>query len=151
MNDGNVSMIDVGDKDDTNRTAVAEGTIRMKKNTLNKITSGDIPKGDVFSVAKTAGIMGAKKTSNLLPLCHPLPIENVEVKIDVKQSLPGLKIRTIAKYRGKTGVEMEAMTGCSISLLTIYDMIKGIEKGVEISSVKLIQKKGGKSGEWERK
>lgn len=145
-----VSMVDVGDKDDTDRSAVAEGRILMKEDTLNRITSGKVPKGDVFSVARTAGIMGAKKTSSLLPLCHPLPVESVEINICEQNSPAGLKVTSNVKYRGKTGVEMEALTGCSIALLTIYDMIKGIERGVKIKSVRLLEKKGGTSGEWKR-
>lgn len=145
-----VSMIDVGEKEDTDREAVAEGRVSMSKETLDKVLSGQVPKGDVLNVSKTAGIMGAKKTSDLLPLCHPLPVESVEVDIKKDESLPGLRVISSVKYRGKTGVEMEALTACSISLLSIYDMIKGIERGVEIHSVRLLEKRGGASGEWTR-
>ncbi|MFW6111757.1 MAG: cyclic pyranopterin monophosphate synthase MoaC [Candidatus Bipolaricaulota bacterium] len=143
-----VKMIDVGDKPDTDREAIATGSIEMKPETREKVISGELVKGNVLSVARTAGIMAAKKTSELLPLCHPLPISNVEVDIEPGNS--GLSVKARVNYRGKTGVEMEALTGCSVALLTIYDMVKNQERGMKIKEVKLIEKSGGQSGNWKR-
>lgn len=141
-----VKMIDVGDKSDTDREAVAAGYIEMSPQTREKVVSGELVKGNVLSVARTAGIMAAKKTSELLPLCHPLPITNVEVDIEPDNS--GLSVEVRVNYRGKTGVEMEALTGCSVALLTIYDMVKNQERGMRIKEVKLLEKSGGQSGDW---
>jgi cyclic pyranopterin phosphate synthase len=143
-----VKMIDVGDKSDTDREAVAAGHIEMSPQTREKVVSGELVKGNVLSVARTAGIMAAKKTSELLPLCHPLPITNVEVDIEPDNS--GLSVEVRVNYRGKTGVEMEALTGCSVALLTIYDMVKNQERGMRIKEVKLLEKSGGQSGDWKR-
>lgn len=143
-----VKMIDVGDKSDTDREAVAAGYIEMSPQTREKVVSGELVKGNVLSVARTAGIMAAKKTSELLPLCHPLPITNVEVDIEPDNS--GLSVEVRVNYRGKTGVEMEALTGCSVALLTIYDMVKNQERGMRIKEVKLLEKSGGQSGDWKR-
>lgn len=143
-----VKMIDVGDKPDTDREATAAGSIEMSPETREKVISGELVKGNVLSVARTAGIMAAKKTSELLPLCHPLPITNVEVDIEPGNS--GLSVEVRVNYRGKTGVEMEALTGCSVALLTIYDMVKNEEKGMKINEVKLLEKSGGQSGDWKR-
>lgn len=148
MSEEDVRMIDVGDKDDTDREARASGLIEMTKDTRKKVLSGELEKGNVFAVARTAGIMAAKKTSELLPLCHPLPITNVDV--DIEPSDSGFTVEVTVNYRGKTGVEMEALTGCSIALLTIYDMVKSEEKGMEIREVKLLEKSGGQSGDWKR-
>lgn len=148
MSEKDVRMIDVGDKDDTDREARASGSIEMSEETREKVLSGELEKGNVVAVARTAGIMAAKKTSELLPLCHPLPITNVDV--DIEPSDPGFTVEVTVNYRGKTGVEMEALIGCSIALLTIYDMVKSEEKGMEIREVKLLEKSGGQSGDWKR-
>ncbi|MFP4631532.1 MAG: cyclic pyranopterin monophosphate synthase MoaC [Candidatus Acetothermia bacterium] len=148
MSQEDVRMIDVGDKDDTNREAVAVGSIEMKDETRKKVLNGELVKGNVLSVARTAGIMAAKRTSDLLPLCHPLPINNVEV--DIKPDTTGLAVEVTVNYRGKTGVEMEALTGCSVALLTIYDMVKNEERGMVVREVKLTEKSGGQSGHWKR-
>lgn len=147
-NGDDVKMIDVGDKSDTDREAVAAGYIEMSPQTREKVVSGELVKGNVLSVARTAGIMAAKKTSELLPLCHPLPITNVEV--DIVPDNSGLSVEVRVNYRGKTGVEMEALTGCSVALLTIYDMVKNQERGMRIKEVKLLEKSGGRSGDWKR-
>src|SRR6056297_1919113 len=148
MDEEDIRMIDVGQKDDTDRQALASGSIEMTQSTLQKVLSGDLVKGNVIAAAKTAGIMAARRTSDLLPLCHPLPINNVEVEIDPEDSK--LTVQVKVSYRGKTGVEMEALTGCSVALLTIYDMVKNVEKSMRINDVKLVEKSGGKSGHWKR-
>jgi len=148
MSQEDVRMIDVGDKDDTNREAVAVGSIEMEDETREKVLNGELVKGNVLSVARTAGIMAAKRTSDLLPLCHPLPINNVEV--DIESGDYGLSVEVSVNYRGKTGVEMEALTGCSVALLTIYDMVKNEERGMVVREVKLMEKSGGRSGHWKR-
>lgn len=148
MNEEEVRMIDVGDKDDTDREARASGTIEMSEGTREKVLSGELAKGNVLAVARTAGIMAAKRTSELLPLCHPLPITNVD--IDIEPGDTGLTAEVAVNYRGKTGVEMEALTGCSVALLTIYDMAKSEEKGMKINDIKLLEKSGGQSGDWKR-
>ncbi len=148
MSQEDVRMIDVGDKADTNREAVAVGSIEMKEETREKVLNGELVKGNVLSVARTAGIMAAKRTSDLLPLCHPLPINNVDV--DIESGEYGLSVEVSVNYRGKTGVEMEALTGCSVALLTIYDMVKNEERGMVVREVKLMEKSGGQSGHWKR-
>ncbi len=146
--DGSASMVDVGDKAETMREAIAEGTITMKAETLELIRQGDMKKGDVIGVARIAGIMAAKQTSNLIPLCHPLMLTKIAVDIEEDASLPGLRVQSTVRLSGKTGVEMEALTACSVACLTIYDMAKAADKGMEIGGIKLIKKTGGKSGEW---
>lgn len=146
--DGSASMVDVGDKAETVREAIAEGTITMKPETLELIRQGDMKKGDVIGVARIAGIMAAKQTSNLIPLCHPLMLTKIAVDIEEDASLPGLRVQSTVRLSGKTGVEMEALTACSVACLTIYDMAKAADKGMEIGGIKLIKKTGGKSGEW---
>lgn len=148
MSQEDVRMINVGDKDDTNREAIAVGSIEMKDETREKVLNGELVKGNVLSVARTAGIMAAKRTSDLLPLCHPLPINNVEV--DIEPGDYGLSVEVSVNYRGKTGVEMEALTGCTVALLTIYDMVKNEERGMVVREVKLTEKSGGQSGHWKR-
>ncbi len=148
MDEKNIRMIDVGSKDDTDREAVAGGRIEIEEGALKKVLSGDLVKGNVIAAAKTAGIMAAKKTSSLLPLCHPLPIDNVNVDIEPYER--GLYVEVAIRYRGKTGVEMEALTGCSVALLTIYDMVKNEDRKMVIGDVKLLEKSGGKSGDWHR-
>ncbi|MEP2978746.1 MAG: cyclic pyranopterin monophosphate synthase MoaC [Lentilitoribacter sp.] len=146
--DGSASMVDVGDKTETVREAIAVGTITMNAETLDLILKGDMKKGDVIGVARIAGIMAAKQTSNLIPLCHPLMLTKIAVDIEEDTSLPGLRVQSTVRLSGKTGVEMEALTACSVACLTIYDMAKAADKGMEIGGIKLIKKTGGKSGEW---
>lgn len=145
---GRAKMVDVSDKDITSRIAVARGTIHMRTETLALILDDKIEKGDVFSVARVAGIMAAKKTSDLIPLCHPLPLTKTEVDIAVDSDLPGLLVRATVKVTGPTGVEMEALTAVSVACLTIYDMVKAVERGMRIEGIRLLEKSGGKSGNW---
>lgn len=147
---GNAIMVDVTDKNDTVREAVAMGRIKLSKECYNKVKAGEMSKGDVLSVARIAGIMGAKKTSDLIPLCHILNITKVKIDFDTDDDNTTITVLCTAKTTGKTGVEMEALTGAGISLLTIYDMCKAIDKGMVISEIKLMKKTGGKSGTWER-
>ena len=148
--DGAANMVDVASKDDTVREAVAEGHVSMTAETLDAILSGNAKKGDVVSVARIAGIMAAKKTHELIPLCHPLMLSKVSVEIEPDSALPGFRVEALARLTGKTGVEMEALTAVSVACLTIYDMAKAIDKGMEIGPVRLVSKTGGKSGEWTR-
>ncbi len=143
---GEAHMVDVGDKAETTRVAVAEGFVRMKPETLALILEGNAKKGDVIGTARLAGIMAAKQTANLIPLCHPLMLTNVAVDISEDDALPGLRVQATVKLTGKTGVEMEALTAVSVACLTIYDMAKAADKGMEISSIRLLEKTGGKSG-----
>ncbi|WP_312807089.1 cyclic pyranopterin monophosphate synthase MoaC [Agrobacterium cavarae] len=145
---GEAHMVDVGDKLDTVRTAIAEGSVRMKPETLALIREGNAKKGDVIGTARLAGIMAAKQTSNLIPLCHPLMLTKVSVDISEDVALPGLRVQATVKLSGKTGVEMEALTAVSIACLTIYDMAKAADKGMEIGSIRLLEKSGGKSGDY---
>lgn len=147
---GNAIMVDVTDKNDTVREAVAMGSIKLSEECYNKVKAGEMSKGDVLSVARIAGIMGAKKTSDLIPLCHILNITKVKIDFDTDDDNTTITVLCTAKTTGKTGVEMEALTGAGISLLTIYDMCKAIDKGMVISEIKLMKKTGGKSGTWER-
>jgi cyclic pyranopterin phosphate synthase len=145
-------MVDVGTKPDTERIAIAKGAVRMQHSTLELILTGGIPKGDVFAVARVAGIMGAKKTSELIPMCHPLLIHDIEVTLDVNEQahtdeFAVVNITATAKSFGKTGVEMEAMTAVAVAALTIYDMVKAVDRAVRIENVRLVFKAGGKSGE----
>ena len=146
--DGEARMVDVSDKAATDRTAIAEGRVRMGASTLRTILAGDAKKGDVIGAARIAGIMAAKKTSDLIPLCHPVALTKVSVDISPDDALPGLNVRAEARCVGQTGVEMEAMTAVSVACLTIYDMAKAIDRGMSIEGIKLIEKRGGKSGEW---
>jgi cyclic pyranopterin phosphate synthase len=143
---GEAHMVDVGDKAETVRSATAEGYVRMAPATLEVIRSGNAKKGDVIATARIAGIMAAKQTSNLIPLCHPLMLTKVTVDIEEDAELPGLRVTATAKLTGKTGVEMEALTAVSVACLTIYDMAKAVDKAMEIGGVRLIEKTGGKSG-----
>jgi cyclic pyranopterin phosphate synthase len=145
---GEARMIDVSEKSTTERVAVAEGKVVMTRETLELVLSGNAKKGDVLGAARIAGIMAAKKTSELIPLCHPLPITKAEVDISVDSSLPGLHVRATVKVNGQTGVEMEALTAVSVACLTIYDMVKAAEKGMRIEGIRLLEKSGGKSGDW---
>ena len=144
---GRARMVDVGDKQDSARVAIAKGEIVMKPETLALIREGAIKKGDVLSVAQVAGIMAAKKTSELIPLCHPISLTKVDVDLALDQSLPGVLITATAKTVGKTGVEMEALTAVSVAALTIYDMVKAAEKTMKIQNIRLVEKYGGKSGD----
>jgi cyclic pyranopterin phosphate synthase len=146
--DGEARMVDVSDKAATDRIAIAEGRVRMAASTLATILAGDAKKGDVIGAARIAGIMAAKKTSDLIPLCHPVALTKVVVDIAPDQALPGLNVRAEARCVGQTGVEMEALTAVSVACLTIYDMAKAIDRGMSIESIRLIEKRGGKSGEW---
>ena len=145
---GEAHMVDVGDKVETVRTATAEGYVRMKPETLDIILAGDAKKGDVIGTARLAGIMAAKQTSNLIPLCHPLMLTKVVVDIAPDATLPGLRVSATVKLTGKTGVEMEALTAVSVACLTIYDMAKAVDKAMEIGSIRLMEKTGGKSGDF---
>ena len=144
---GRARMVDVGHKPDTERIAVARGEIYMKKETLDVIRAGRIKKGDVLTVAEIAGIGAAKRTSELIPLCHPLPLNKVDVDLALDDSLPGIVITATAKTIGKTGVEMEALTAVSVAALTIYDMAKAVEKTMRIQNIRLVEKHGGQSGD----
>lgn len=145
---GAAHMVDVGGKDDTERFASASGTITMKPETLAMVMSGQAKKGDVLATARIAGIMAAKKTIDLIPLCHPLALTQVTVDIVEDKSLPGLTVTAAARLKGKTGVEMEALTACSVALLTIYDMAKAVDRGMVIGDIRVTEKSGGKSGHW---
>lgn len=144
---GRARMVDVGGKPDTERLAIAKGEVVMKKATLDLIRAGAIKKGDVLTVAQIAGIAAAKRTSDLIPLCHPLPITHAEVTLDLDDSLPGVVITASVKTAGKTGVEMEALTAVSVAALTVYDMAKAAEKTMKIQNIRLVEKRGGKSGD----
>ena len=145
---GEAFMVDVGDKAETTRTAIAEGAIAMKPETLALILSGQAKKGDVVATARIAGIMAAKKTHELIPLCHPLLLSKVTIDIEPDETLPGLRVTALARVKGQTGVEMEALTAASVTCLTIYDMAKALDKAMVIEGVRLLAKSGGKSGEW---
>ncbi len=140
-------MVDVGGKPDTERTAVARGEVKMKADTLALIRAGAMKKGDVLTVAQVAGIMAAKRTSDLIPLCHPLPLTKIDVDISLDDSLPGVQITATARCTGKTGVEMEALTAVSVAALTVYDMAKAAEKTMHIQNIRLVEKHGGRSGD----
>lgn len=142
-------MVDVSEKTDTARLAVAVGEVRMKPETLALIKDGALKKGDVLTTAQLAGILAAKRTSDLIPLCHPLPLTHIEVKLELDESLPGVVITASARTTGKTGVEMEALTAVSVAALTIYDMAKAAEKTMTITNIRLLEKRGGKSGEYQ--
>jgi cyclic pyranopterin phosphate synthase len=145
---GQARMVDVTAKGATERMAVAEGRVIMSKATLDRVLEGNSLKGDVLGVARLAGIMAAKRTHGLIPLCHPLPITKVELEIDPEHSFPGFLVRATVKVTAQTGVEMEALVAASIACLTIYDMVKAVEKGMRIEGVRLLEKTGGKSGPW---
>ncbi|RXV60417.1 cyclic pyranopterin monophosphate synthase MoaC [Roseovarius sp. A46] len=146
---GDAHMVDVSDKDVTARVAVAEGHIRMAPQTFDLIAEGRAKKGDVLSVARLAGIMGAKKTPDLIPLCHPLPVTRVAVDLTLDPDLPGIRIEGTVKTTGQTGVEMEALTAVSVAALTVYDMAKAVDRAMEIGGIRVVLKDGGKSGRYE--
>jgi cyclic pyranopterin phosphate synthase len=145
---GQARMVDVSGKDVTVRTAVAEGTISMSAETLAAIRAGNMKKGDVLGTARIAGIMAAKRTADLIPLCHPLPLSEVLIDIQPDDKLPGLRVTATVKVEGKTGVEMEALAAVSVACLTIYDMAKAAGRGMVIGGIRLVEKTGGRSGHW---
>lgn len=147
---GNACMVDVGDKNDTTRVAVAKGSIFMKPECLAMVKAGSVVKGDVLGVARVAGIMGAKKTAELIPLCHRLNLSKLNIDFQIKEAMNEIEAVCTAKTTGKTGVEMEALTGVTVALLTIYDMCKAVDKRMEIGAVCLMEKSGGKSGNFSR-
>lgn len=145
---GAANMVDVADKAETARTAVAIGSVKMKPQTLEMIVSGNAKKGDVLATARLAGIMAAKRTHELIPLCHPLALSKVAVDIEPDAELPGLRVRAMAKVTGRTGVEMEALTAASVACLTIYDMAKAVDRFMVLSGIQVVEKSGGQSGDW---
>lgn len=147
---GEAHMVDVSEKAVTTRVAVAEGRVRMKAETLRLALSGDAKKGDVLGTARIAGIMAAKKTHDLIPLCHPLLISKVAVDLMPDEALPGVRVRAAVKVGGQTGVEMEALTAVSVACLTVYDMLKAVDRFMTIEAIGLVEKTGGKSGDWRR-
>jgi cyclic pyranopterin monophosphate synthase len=147
---GEAHMVDVGQKAVTSRVAVAEGRIVMQPNTLALIKSGNHKKGDVLGIARIAGIMAAKKTAELIPLCHPIALSHVDIQLTPDDTLPGVRCESRVECSGVTGVEMEALTAVQISLLTIYDMCKAVDRGMHLEQIQLLKKTGGKSGDWTR-
>jgi cyclic pyranopterin phosphate synthase len=145
---GEARMVDVSPKAATERVAVAEGRVIMAKATLDLVRKGNARKGDVMGAARLAGIMAAKRTHELIPLCHPLPVSQIAIDIEADKTLPGLVVRARVKVTGKTGVEMEALTAVSVACLTIYDMVKAVERGMCIEGIRLLEKRGGKSGHY---
>jgi cyclic pyranopterin phosphate synthase len=141
-------MVDVGAKAETERVAVAEGHVAMARATLDLVLRGDAKKGDVLGAARIAGIMAAKRTHELIPLCHPLPVSQIVVELAPDDALPGIVVRATVKVAGKTGVEMEALTAVSVACLTVYDMVKAVERGMRIGGIRLLEKTGGKSGRY---
>jgi len=145
---GEAHMVDVSAKAETEREAVAEGRVVMTVKTLDLVLAGNAKKGDVLGAARIAGIMAAKRTHQLIPLCHPLPVTKIAVEIQPDHKLPGLTVRATVKVTGQTGVEMEALTAVSVACLTIYDMVKAVERGMRIEGIHLVEKRGGKSGDY---
>ena len=147
---GRARMVDVSEKNPSARVAIATGAIRMAPTTLDAIRTNSLKKGDVLAVARVAGIMAAKKTSELIPLCHPIALTDIGVEFTLDDSLPGVRVQTLARTMERTGVEMEALTAAAAALLTIYDMAKALDRGMTITSVALLEKSGGASGDWKR-
>jgi len=145
---GRARMVDVGAKEPTARVAIAEAAVSLSPAVRDRLFAGDLPKGDAVAVARIAAIMGAKQTSSLVPLCHPIPLDAVEVAVEPTDT--GARIEVTARTRARTGVEMEAMTGAALGAITIYDMVKGLDRGAEIGPVRLLEKSGGRSGRWRR-
>ncbi len=145
---GEARMVDVSDKDSTERLAIAEGRVIMTKDTLDLVMAGNAAKGDVLGAGRIAGIMAAKRTHQLIPLCHPLPITKAEVDITADHQIPGLIVRALVKVTGQTGVEMEALTAVSVACLTIYDMVKAVQRDMRIEGIHLVEKSGGRSGHY---
>ena len=147
---GDAHMVDISAKADTDRTAITEGFIEMDTSTLQRIINGDNKKGDVLGIARIAGIMASKKTADLVPLCHPLPITHVDIQLEPDTTNSRIHCQTTVSTSGKTGVEMEALNATQVTLLTIYDMCKAVDRGMTIQGVRLLEKQGGKSGHWVR-
>jgi cyclic pyranopterin phosphate synthase len=147
---GRASMVDVGSKPESARVAIAEGTIRMSAAAFDAVRENRGPKGAVLTTAELAGTMGAKRTAELIPLCHPVALDQVDVKTELDGSLPGVRVTATAKTTGRTGVEMEALTAVAVALLTVYDMVKAADRGMEIGAIRLLEKSGGKSGSWSK-
>ncbi len=145
---GNARMVDVGGKAVTARRAVAEAVVRMAEETRRRLIEGELPKGDALAVARIAAIQGAKRTAELVPLCHPLPLDSVGVEVEPVEA--GVRIEVTVAVTARTGVEMEALTGAAVGALALYDMVKGVERGVEITTVRLLHKSGGRTGTWDR-
>ncbi len=146
--EGRARMVDVTGKDRTRRVAVAEGVIVMEPDTLRRIVEGRAEKGDPVQVAELAGVMAGKRTADLIPLCHALPGASVVVRLEPDESIPGIRAEAEATYAGRTGVEMEALTAVSVALLTVYDMVKAVDRGMRIEGIRLLRKAGGRSGDW---
>lgn len=146
--EGRARMVDVTAKEVTSRVAVAEGRILMAPETLQKLIAGQTPKGNVLQVAELAGIMAGKKAADLIPLCHQLPGASVEVRLEAEAALPGVVATAVARFTGTTGVEIEALTAASVALLTVYDMLKAVDRGMRIEGIRLLRKEGGRSGTW---
>lgn len=144
---GQARMVDVAHKPDTARSATARGEVRMRPATFEKVKAGNLKKGDVLAVAQVAGVMAAKRTADLIPLCHPLPLTSIDVELALDEALPGVQITATVRTVGKTGVEMEALTAVSIAALTVYDMAKAVEKTMQIENIRLVEKHGGQSGD----
>ena len=147
---GRARMVSVAEKPITLRTAVAEGAIRMSADAFRQVVEGAVAKGDVLTVSQVAGMLAAKRTAELIPLCHPLNLDQVAVEATPDAALPGVRVRAVAKAQGRTGVEMEALAAVSVALLTVYDMVKAVDRGMEIEQVRLLEKTGGTHGDWRR-
>jgi cyclic pyranopterin phosphate synthase len=145
---GRTRMVDVGEKPTSQRLAVAGGSLLMRPETLAALRQGRTPKGDPLQVAQVAGIMAAKRTAQLIPLCHPLPLDQVDVEFQLDEQLPGVRVTASARVHGRTGVEMEALTAVAVALLTLYDMLKGIDRELQLAGIRLLRKEGGRSGTW---
>jgi cyclic pyranopterin phosphate synthase len=151
LNDsGRAQMVDVSDKEVTTRTAAATGVLNCKRETLEQVRAGTTPKGSVIGTAELAGIMAAKRTADLIPLCHPLPLTKVAVEIEIDDALPGFRIRSEVRTKGVTGVEMEALTAVTVAGLTLFDMLKAVDRTMVIGGIEVLSKSGGKSGDWGR-
>lgn len=148
--DGQARMVDVSAKAETERMARAAGTIRMQPHTLEAIRTNTIKKGDVLAVARVAGVMAAKKTSELIPLCHPVALTDVQISIDIDPALPGLRVEAVARTFGRTGVEMEAISAVCVTLITVFDMAKGVDRTLVVSDITLVEKSGGRSGHFKK-
>ena len=147
---GRPRMVDVGDKPVSERTAVAEGAVRMSREAFEQVAAQAVAKGDVLAIAEVAGTMGAKRAGELIPLCHPIGLDLIQVEGQLEPELPGVRITAVAKVTGKTGVEMEALTAVAVACLTVYDMVKAIDRGMTIEDVRLVSKTGGTRGDWRR-
>lgn len=147
---GRVRMVDVGEKAESLRRAVAEGAVRMSAEAYRLVAGQAVTKGDVLAVAEVAALMAAKRTAELIPLCHPVALDHIEVRAELDEALPGVRIRAVARATGRTGVEMEALTAAAVGCLTVYDMVKAADRGAEVVMVRLIEKSGGRRGTWRR-